>query len=126
MTSARRDERRGKRLDRFSIRITRPGVPCRRIFRATRDRRELRLRHRLAASRTVRAIGPGVSWLWAIGITPDRLTRPRVGLMPTSPFAEAGHTTEPSVSVPIATAQRFAPTAAPEPELEPQGLRSRA
>src|SRR2546430_4646958 len=81
---------------------------------------------RIAASRTVRAIGPGVSWLWAIGITPDRLMRPRVGLMPTSPFADEGQTTEPSVSVPTAAAQRFAPVAAPEPELEPQGLRSRA
>ena len=37
-----------------------------------------------------------------------------------------GHTIEPSVSVPIAAAHRFAATAAPEPELEPQGLRSSA
>src|SRR5437016_10858353 len=58
-------------------------------------------------------------------MTPDRLTRPSVGLMPASPFADAGHATEPSVSVPTAAAQRFAPVAAPEPELEPQGLRSR-
>ena len=33
---------------------------------------------------------------------------------------------EPSVSVPTATAHRFAETATPEPELEPQGLRSTA
>src|SRR6185369_3999497 len=64
-------------------------------------------------------------WLCEIGIIPARLTRPTVGLMPTSEFAEEGHTTEPSVSVPIAAALRFAATAAPEPELEPQGLRSR-
>ena len=33
---------------------------------------------------------------------------------------------DPSVSVPIATAHRLAETATPEPELEPQGLRSGA
>src|SRR5262245_24076809 len=54
---------------------------------------------------------------------PERLTRPSVGLMPTIPFAVEGHTIEPSVSVPIATAHKFADTATPEPELEPQGLR---
>src|SRR6185503_13129265 len=55
---------------------------------------------------------------------PARLIRPTVGLIPTSELAEDGQTTEPSVSVPIAAAQRFAATAAPEPELEPHGLRS--
>src|SRR5439155_6870136 len=40
--------------------------------------------------------------------------------------APAGQTIDPSVSVPTATAQKFAATAAPDPELEPQGLRSRA
>src|SRR5689334_19851341 len=57
---------------------------------------------------------------------PARLTRPTVGLMPTSEFADEGQTTEPSVSVPIAAAQRFAAAATPEPELEPHGLRSSA
>src|SRR4029079_6897835 len=33
---------------------------------------------------------------------------------------------EPSVSVPMAAAARFAATAAPDPELEPHGLRSSA
>src|SRR2546426_995922 len=80
----------------------------------------------MAASRTVRVMGPAVSWLCAIGMMPARLTRPSVGLMPTIPFAEDGQTTDPSVSVPIATAQRLAATAAPEPELEPHGLRSSA
>src|SRR5256886_17262358 len=80
----------------------------------------------MAASRTVRVMGPAVSWLCAIGIMPARLTRPSVGLMPTSPFAEDGQTTDPSVSVPIAAAHRLAATAAPEPELEPHGLRSSA
>ncbi len=79
-----------------------------------------------AASATLRAIGPAVSWLSAIGTTPARLTSPTVGLIPTTPQVVAGHTIEPSVSVPTASAVRFAETAAPEPELEPQGLRSRA
>ena len=57
---------------------------------------------------------------------PARLIKPTVGLMPTMPLAEDGQTTEPSVSVPTATAHRFAAIAAPEPELEPQGLRSSA
>src|ERR1043165_3343056 len=80
----------------------------------------------IAASLTVRAIGPAVSWLCAIGIIPARLTRPIVGLIPTREFADDGQTTEPSVSVPIAAAHRFAATAAPEPELDPHGLRSSA
>src|ERR671929_2112101 len=59
-----------------------------------------------------------------MGTTPARLTSPSVGLMPTMPFADDGHTIEPSVSVPIATAQRFAETAPPDPELEPHGFLS--
>ena len=54
---------------------------------------------------------------------PLRLSRPTVGLRPTRPLHEAGDTTEPSVSVPMATAHKLAATAAPEPELEPLGLR---
>src|SRR5438445_12692439 len=59
-------------------------------------------------------------------MTPDRLTRPGVGLIPTLPQHVDGETIEPSVSVPIATAQRLAATATPEPELDPDGVRSRA
>src|SRR6185312_2820756 len=77
-----------------------------------------------AASATVRHSGPAVSWLWAIGIIPARLTSPTVGLKPTSPHAFAGLTIEPSVSVPIATAQRLALAATADPELEPEGVRS--
>ena len=55
---------------------------------------------------------------------PARLIRPSVGLMPTSPHADDGQTTEPSVSVPMPIAARLAATAAPVPELEPHGLRS--
>lgn len=59
-----------------------------------------------------------------MGTTPARLVNPTVGLMPTSPVAVDGHTMEPSVSVPRAAAAKLADTAAPDPELEPQGLRS--
>src|SRR5438046_2686253 len=81
---------------------------------------------RIAASRTVRAIGPAVSWLCAIGTMPLRLTRPSVGLMPTRPLVVDGDTIDPSVSVPTAAAARLAAIAAPDPELEPDGLRSSA
>ena len=45
---------------------------------------------RAAASATVRAIGPAVSWLCAIGMMPARLTSPSVGLMPTRPHVVDG------------------------------------
>ena len=57
---------------------------------------------------------------------PVRETSPSVGLIPTSEHAAAGHTIEPSVSVPTPTAPKFAAMAAAVPELEPQGLRSSA
>src|SRR5947209_20191190 len=79
-----------------------------------------------AASATVRAIGPAVSWLCAIGMMPERLMRPTVGLMPTMPLYAEGARIEPSVSVPTATAHKFAATATADPELEPDGFRSRA
>src|SRR5208283_1791194 len=81
---------------------------------------------KIAASRSVRHMGPAPSWLWEIGMMPPRLTRPTVGLMPAMPFEDEGHTMEPSVSVPMAAAHKFADTPAPEPELDPQGFRSRA
>ena len=59
-----------------------------------------------------------------IGMTPERLTSPTVGLSPTMPFLVDGLTMEPFVSVPTARAHRFAATAAADPELEPDGLRS--
>src|ERR1043166_1419288 len=59
-----------------------------------------------------------------MGMTPERLTSPTVGLRPTTPQYEDGETMEPSVSVPIATAQRLADTAAAEPALDPEVLRS--
>src|SRR5579871_2811111 len=60
-----------------------------------------------------------------MGITPERLVRPTVGLMPTMPFIAAGQRIEPSVSVPSEAATRLVATATADPELEPQGVRSR-
>ena len=77
-----------------------------------------------AASVTLRVIGPAVSCSAEIGTMPDRLARPSVGLIPTSPFWPEGHTIEPSVSVPMATVARSAAAATALPELEPHGLRS--
>ena len=71
----------------------------------------------IAASATVRAIGPAVSCCAVIGMMPYRLIRPSVGLMPTSIVAFDGLITEPPVSDPTFAAQRFA--AVPTPELEP-------
>lgn len=71
-------------------------------------------------------MGPAVSCVLEIGMIPLRLSRPTVGLMPTIPLALDGQTMEPSVSVPTAAAHKFAETAAPEPELEPQGFRFNA
>src|SRR5690348_18187698 len=78
-----------------------------------------------AASATVRPWTPTVSCVCEIGTTPARLVSPTVGLMPTTPFAFDGHTMLPSVSVPSVSAAKLAVAAAPDPELEPQGLRLR-
>ncbi len=75
----------------------------------------------IAASVTVRVIGPAESWLCAIGMMPDWLISPMVGLSPTIPLLPAGQTIEPSVSVPTAPAHMFTAGATPEPELEPHG-----
>jgi hypothetical protein len=48
---------------------------------------------------------------------PPRLISPIVGLMPTMRHIDDGQTTDPSFSVPVAAAQRFADTATPDPEL---------
>src|SRR5712692_8593133 len=61
-----------------------------------------------------------------MGIIPARLMSPRVGLIPTIPFADDGQTIEPSVSDPTATVHKLAEVAAPDPELDPQALRSSA
>src|SRR5690242_18334102 len=76
-----------------------------------------------AASATVRPCGPKVSCVCDSGTPPARLVRPTVGLRPTTPLALPGQTMLPSVSLPIDTAEKFAEAAAPEPALEPHGLR---
>jgi hypothetical protein len=45
-----------------------------------------------------------------------RDTKPTVGLMPTQPFNEAGHTIDPSVSLPTASGASPAAIAAPDPD----------
>jgi hypothetical protein len=55
-------------------------------------------------------------------MTPYRLTRPTVGLMPASMFWFDGLRIEPEVSVPTFAAQKL--TAVPMPELEPPVLRT--
>src|ERR1700757_2951949 len=75
-----------------------------------------------AASATVRPCGPTVSCVCEIGTTPARLVRPTVGLIAATPLALRGQTMLPSVSEPKETAAKLAEAAAPEPELEPQGL----
>src|SRR6516225_4228525 len=55
-----------------------------------------------------------------------RLIKPTVGFSPTTPFTAAGQVIDPLVSVPIAASTSPAATAAPLPDEEPHGLRSRA
>src|SRR5438105_3528138 len=76
-----------------------------------------------AQSASARQCGPTVSWMCEIGTTPARLVRPTVGLIAATPFAFPGQTMLPSVSEPNDTAAKFAEAAAPDPELEPHGLR---
>ncbi len=75
-----------------------------------------------ARSAADRAIGPGTSSDHDSGSTPWRLSRPKVGLRPLTPHAEAGIRTEPPVSLPSAAGTSRAASAAPEPPLEPPGM----
>src|SRR5205814_3362392 len=75
---------------------------------------------------TLRPIGPAVSCSWAIGIIPSCETRPRVGFKPTMFSTADGPVIEPSVSVPTATAHRFAATPLAEPELDPHDVQPRS
>ena len=76
---------------------------------------------RTAASATVRVIGPGVSKPSASGMTPVRLTSPRVGLTPTNPFTSLGDRIDPEVSEPRVPAARASDAATPDPADEPLG-----
>src|SRR5437660_1739584 len=84
---------------------SRPAIACRRY----------------AASVTSRAIGPAVSKLCASGMTPVRLTKPTVGLMPTRDSTSLGDRMLPLVSVPIAAAAYASEAPAPDPDDEPLG-----
>ncbi len=77
-----------------------------------------------AASATVRAITPTVSRLSANTLMPARVTRPKLGLKPTTPQNAAGRMTEPPVWVPSATGTMPSATAAAEPLDEPPGVRA--
>src|SRR2546425_12871013 len=72
-----------------------------------------------AASATVRVSGPRWSSDHDSGIAPARLTRPYVGLRPTTPQQAAGSLIEPPVSLPSAPSANPAATAAAEPLDEP-------
>ena len=58
-------------------------------------------------------------------MTPARLVRPTVGLMPTTALLLDGQRIEPSVSVPSVTAARFAATDMADPLLDPHGCAER-
>ena len=75
---------------------------------------------------TERASGPTVSRELLTGCTPWVETAPNVGRRPETPHSDAGSRTDPPVSVPIAATHRSAATAAPEPPLDPPGIRSGA
>ena len=72
-----------------------------------------------ATSRAVHASGPRWSMDHDSTMAPARLTRPYVGLSPTTPQQPAGSRMEPPVSEPTAPAKKPAATPAPEPLDEP-------
>src|SRR5690242_732602 len=76
---------------------------------------------RTAQSSTVLVIGPTLSNVELMGTTPRRLTRPVVGLRPTTPSTDAGQRIEPPPSVPMAPNAERTDTATPDPALEPPG-----
>ena len=75
----------------------------------------------IAASVTVRAIGPVLSSSQSSGAIPAILTRPRVGYTPTSALVAAGMRMEFPVSVPFPSTAMLAATAVTTPPLDPPG-----
>ena len=69
----------------------------------------------------MRPIGPGTSIQSISGMMWSRLISPRLTLSPTTALATAGMMIDPCVSLPTATAARFAATATPDPLLDPEG-----
>jgi hypothetical protein len=73
-----------------------------------------------AASRTVRVSAPSITLpAHASQVSGPWLTRPRVGLSPTSPHSLAGMRMDPPPSLACATGTRPAATAAADPPEEP-------
>src|SRR4051812_26519083 len=77
-----------------------------------------------AASQALLVIGPTWSKDQHCGRQPRLVTSPYVGLWPRSPHIAVGPRTEPPVSEPRAPAQSPAAAAAPEPDDEPEVIRS--
>ena len=71
----------------------------------------------------MRAIGPAVSSECERGVTPKRLTSPKVGLMPDMPQSADGMRMEPPVSEPRPKGKKPDATPAPVPLDEPPGMR---
>src|SRR5947209_19964185 len=78
-----------------------------------------------AASRRVRVIGPSTDSVGQPRKPGIFGTSPKVGLWPTIPQKHAGIRIEPPPSVPTDRGAIPAATAAPDPPLEPPGVRSR-
>ena len=74
------------------------------------------------ASSTVSAKIDTQSSVRQAGTTPVVETSPRLGLSPTILLKAAGTRPEPAVSVPSDSGTMPAPTATPEPELDPPGM----
>ncbi len=77
-----------------------------------------------AASATERVMGPASSCVVLMGRMPLRLTRPRVGRMPTKLAADAGDRIDWPVSLPVPRMPKLAAMAAAVPPLDPPGVRS--
>lgn len=73
----------------------------------------------MAASLTVRVMGPGVSCVFTKGLSPALDTIPTVGRRPTRLQKEAGTRIDPPVSSPTPIRPKFAAIAAPVPALDP-------
>ena len=84
----------------------------------------VRTPYRIAASSTVRVIGPTWSSDVLSGTTPSAGTSPDAGLRPTTPQAAAGMRIDPPVSVPIEARPMPSATATAEPPLDPPGDRA--
>ena len=72
-----------------------------------------------AQSSALRHIGPILSIVHESAIAPARLTRPKVGRSPLTPFRVEGEMIEPRVSVPMANPTSPAAVAEPDPAEEP-------